>query len=178
MGGKQSKVAVIIKGTETLSIQPTMLPHIQKSFVDVDPGRQLHQLLTTSLDNYDVKDYCNKNQLWAKVMKICDTNPTAAAYTEPVRFETPLHLACRIIEQSPPLGNTKEMTASPADAIRVLIRCSPESLSKTDIDGYIPLHYILPHSRKSTVSHHQQTHQTHQTQQTQQTQHKDPQSLL
>jgi len=89
-------------------------------------------------------------------MKICDMDPTAADYIEPETLETPLHLACRILERFPPSVTMDGITASPVDAMRVLIRCCPESLSKTDIDGYIPLHYIIPHSRRPEVSHQQQ----------------------
>jgi len=158
MGGKQTKNAGLIKGTETLSTPP--FPTTSTNlFGDVEPKKQLHQLLTTSFNNYAAINYCDDNQLWYKVIEICNIHPMAAAYTDPVSFETPLHLACRILERFPPLVTKNEITTSPADAILILIRCCSESVSQKDIDGYIPLHYIIPHSRRSIVSHQQQAQQ-------------------
>jgi len=165
MGPKQSK-GVAIEGVQTLST-PTCSLIPTNSFVDVSlsseirnvsvPSKELYKLLTTSLDNC-----CDDSQLWSKVMNICDMDPTAAAYTEPESFKTPLHLACRILEQSP-LSVTKDgITASPADAIEVMIQCCTKSVSQTDIDGYIPLHYTIPHSYKPKLLHQQQIQQQNQ----------------
>lgn len=155
MGCKHSKGLALID--DKRSQTPPCSPMSAHSFGDValsselrnilDPGEQLHHLLTTALDDFAVDHESEDSLLWAKVMKICDMNPTAAAYIEPESRETPLHLACRILERSPPV--TREgITASPVDAIRVLIRCCPESVSKSDVDGYIPLHYVIPHTRR------------------------------
>jgi len=157
MGCKQSKSVSLIEGHKTRSTPPCS-PISTNSFGNVslsselhnisDPGEQLHQLLTTTFDNYGVDRDCDDSQLWAKITKICDMDPSAAAYIEPESLETPLHLACRILEVMTTCGTMDRINASPVDAVKVLIRCSPESVSITDVDGYIPLHYIIPHSRR------------------------------
>ena len=168
MGCDQSKSLAIIEAAKTLSTHSCATISINslgdESFSSElhtisDHGEQLHQLLKTSLDNSVVKNDCDNSQLWARVIKICDIDPNAAAYTEQESFQTPLHLACRILERSTPSASKDRLTASPADAIRVLIQCCAESVSKTDIDGYIPLHYIIPHSCRPNILYQQQPHQ-------------------
>lgn len=169
MGPKQSKSVVIIGGFKTQVISPCSTNSSEDVSVSSeigntsDPGKQLHQLLTTSLNNKAVANYCGDGQLWARVMKICAMDPIAAAYTEPESFKTPLHLACRILEHSHPTVRKGETSTSPVDAIRYLIRCCPESVSKIDIDGYIPLHYIIPHSHRSKIAHQRNAQDRNQT---------------
>jgi len=168
MGCDQSKSIAIMEGNKIPSTHSCSTVSIN-SFDDEsfsselytisNHGEHLHQLLTSILDNSAINNNCDDSQLWDRIIKICDINPTAAAYTEPESFETPLHLACRILEQSHPSATQDRTTASPADAIRVLIQCCAESVSKTDIDGYIPLHYIIPHSRRPNILHQQQNPQ-------------------
>jgi len=117
-----------------------------------DPGERLHHLLSTSIETEDTL-------LWAKILKLCDMNPEAANYCDPDTLDTPLHLACRVLrvlETSP--VNRDGITATPADAIRMLIRCYADNVSSKNKKGYIPLHYAFPNSSKSeadTYVHHQ-----------------------
>jgi len=158
----RSKGVVLQEGTKRRTTSPC--PASPKICNTSDPGKQLHQLLTTRLNNYTVANDCGNSQLWNKVIKICDMDPIAATYIEPESFNTPLHLACRILECSTPSVSSKAgTTTSPVQAIRVLIRCCPESVSKTDVDGYIPLHYIIPHSRRTEISHQKPTQEQQQT---------------
>jgi len=174
MGCQQSKSIALAEGSNKIIVTPPCSPISTNSFGDVslselrntiDPGEQLHQLLTSGLDDYTVNNDCEDESLiWSKAMKICDMNPSAAAYIDSESLETPLHLACRILERSPQDG------AGPLDSIRVLIRCCPDAVSKTDVDGYIPLHYIIPHSRRPEINSSNPSRKRQQQQQQQQQQ--------
>lgn len=157
MGCNQSKG--VSKGSYST---PPCSPMSTGSFGDVslparirkisDPGEQLYELLNISIETEDTL-------LWAKIMKICDANPEAAKYCDTETLDTPLHLACRVLrvlETSP--VNRDGITATPADAIRVLIQCCADNVSFVNREGYIPLHYAIPNSSKSeadTYVHHQ-----------------------
>jgi len=160
MGLKQRKGVVLKEAMKNRSISTCFDSSEIRS--KSDPGKQLYKLLTTSLDDYAIADHCGDSQLWDKVMEICDMDPIAATYTETESFKTPLHLACRILECPLPSVTKDGTTTSPVDAIRVLIRCCPESVSKKDRDGYIPLHYIIPHSRRPIISHQKEAQELQQ----------------
>jgi len=92
-----------------------------------DPGRRLFQMLTIAEDD----------QVWARVIKLCDKSSKSVHYVHPESHDTPLHLVCRLISTVPPSSDS--IDAAPIDAIRAMIRCSadPTCVNKK---GYIPLH--------------------------------------
>lgn len=104
-----------------------------------DPGLRLFTLLQTTLDRKRRDDL-----VWAKVVKICDRNASAASFQDGETLDTPLHLACRVLVSFPynkDVDSDSQTEITPLDAMRVLIRCSADILANRK--GYIALHDIL-----------------------------------
>jgi hypothetical protein len=93
-----------------------------------DPGERLFRMLSMSNDD---------NLVWARIVKLCEKTPSSVSYQHPESLDTPLHLACRLMQIVPP--TIDNLDASPLDAIRVMVRCSADVVSFNN-KGYIPLH--------------------------------------
>ena len=115
---------VIIEGTKKRATSPC--PVSPEIYNTSDPCKQFHQLITASFNNYAVANNCCDIQLSKKVIHICDIDLIAATYIVPVSFNTPFNLVYYILECP--------------------IHCYLKSVFRTDVDGYMPLHYIIPHS--------------------------------
>lgn len=144
MGCKQSKGIQVDDGYGK-GIQENLTSPMSQSSQNVslsteisnisDPGQRLYQQLIASMDEDD-------RLLWARVIKICDQDPSAASHIDPITGDTPLHVACRILTAFP-FEEDGSITVAPLDAFRVLIRCSADIVSHENNMGYIALHHII-----------------------------------
>lgn len=84
---------------------------------------------------------------WSEVKSILEADARAAAYTHPTTHQTPLHLACSMLDMDD--GTTEELTISSSNTggvlafIQAIIRDAPECVAMKDSKGYIPLHYVI-----------------------------------
>jgi len=150
-GGLRTVPTTPISPVSTASLRSVSLPKELNRISD--PGQRLFQLLHMAIN--DTRKNKLDDLVWAKVFKICDKHPNAADYQNQYG-DTPLHLACRLLTLFPYDHSSLAMT--PLDAMRVLIRCSAESVSRTNKSGYIALHdAICPPSNvalPAAVDHH------------------------
>ncbi|VEU34703.1 unnamed protein product [Pseudo-nitzschia multistriata] len=62
-----------------------------------------------------------------------------AQYSHPVTQQTPLHLACRLVDIDQNQISAKELCR----VMDALLRCYPEALEARDQTGHVPLHYAI-----------------------------------
>lgn len=101
-----------------------------------DPGEQLYELLSMAAT-------CEDAYVWAKTVKMCELHPSSAFYIDERSGDTPLHAACRAIGVSGGNTGNLDVPASTTAAVRALIRLAPNTVSRSNIEGNIPLHFCL-----------------------------------
>ena len=80
--------------------------------------------------------------VWPQMIQMCEREPLCISYQDPKTRSTPLHIACSMVDYND--GATDETSVySVVSGIRALLKGDPESVSKQDSMGNIPLHYVM-----------------------------------
>jgi len=149
-GGVRTVPTTPMSPVSTASLRSVSLPKELNKISD--PGQRLFRLLQMTIDN--TRNNKLDDLVWAKVVKICDKHPSAADYQNP-KGDTPLHLACRLLTLFP--YDPSSLAITPLDAMRVIIRCSADIVSRTNNNGYIALHEAISppaNIASATALHH------------------------
>ncbi len=80
--------------------------------------------------------------VWPQMIQMCEHDPLCILYQDPKTRSTPLHIACSMVDYN---DGAKDETSvySIVSGIRALLKGAPESASKRDSMGNIPLHYAI-----------------------------------
>lgn len=94
------------------------------------------------------KDVALQRENFAKVLDLCQADPKAALFQNPMTKSTPLHMAVRLIDSDSGGGGGGDNASNTNNQLltgllRALIQANPKALAVKDASGNIPLHYAI-----------------------------------
>jgi len=110
-----------------------------------------------------VIDQIQRAEATSRVRKNDLLTLTPAKYCHPLTQQTPLHLACRLVDVDQNQISAKELCR----VMDALLRTYPQALTHKDAKGYVPIHYAIgpnhyhESNTNTTTQHNTQHNQQH-----------------